>query len=144
MGDIRAKKAASAGDGTGAEADTRPPPFDPAKLARDYEADPPSRRPTPHAGTEYEALRDSCKPMQAARAIHQVLPQVHPDSVVEVVISEAQVEALGFRGATGALVTAMNGLRTVRSVAAVTQIDLPTALLRTAFLVERGIVRVVR
>jgi hypothetical protein len=144
MDDIRAKKAAPTHDGTGALADTRPPPFDPAKLARDYEADPPSRRPTPHAGTEYEALRDSCKPMQAAHAIHQVLPQVHPDSVVEVVIPDAQVEALGLRGATGALVAVMNGLRTVRSIAAVTQIDLPTALLRTAFLVERGIVRVVR
>ena len=82
--------------------------------------------------------------MQAAGAIHQVLPQVHADSVVEVVVSEAQVEGLGLRGATGALVAAMNGRRTVRSVAAVTQVDLPTALLRTAFLVERGIVRVVR
>jgi len=144
MGDTRAKKAAPPGDDSGAQGDTKRPAFDPAKLARDYEADPPSRRPTPHAGTEYEALRDSCRPMQAARAIHQVLPQVHPDSVVEVMISESQIEALGLRGATGALVSAMNGLRSVRSVAAVTQIDLPTALLRTAFLVERGFVRVVR
>ena len=144
MGDTRAKKAAPPGDDSGAQGDTQRPAFDPAKLARDYEADPPSRRPTPHAGTEYEALRDSCRPMQAARAIHQVLPQVHPDSVVEVMISESQIEALGLRGATGALVSAMNGLRSVRSVAAVTQIDLPTALLRTAFLVERGFVRVVR
>ena len=144
MGDTRAKKAAPPGDDSGAQGDTKRPAFDPAKLARDYEADPPSRRPTPHAGTEYEALRDSCRPMQAARAIHQILPQVHPDSVVEVMISESQIEALGLRGATGALVSAMNGLRSVRSVAAVTQIDLPTALLRTAFLVERGFVRVVR
>jgi len=144
MGEIRAKKAASPGDDAGAQGDTSRPAFDPAKLARDYEADPPSRRPTPHAGTEYEALRDSCRPMQAAQAIHLVLPQVKPDSVVEVVISESQVEALGLRGPTGALVAAMNGLRTVRSVAAVTQIDLPTALLRTAFLVERGFVRVIR
>jgi hypothetical protein len=144
MHDVKAKKAGPEGDGAGAQIDTRRPEFDPAKLARDYEADPPSRRPTPHAGTEYEALRDSCRPMQAARVVHDVLPQVHPDSIVEVVISEAQVDALGLRGPTGALVAAMNGLRTVRSVAAVTQIDLPTALLRTAFLVERGFVRVVR
>jgi hypothetical protein len=144
MGDIRAKKAAHPGDDAGARADTRRPTFDPAKLARDYEADPPSRRPTPHAGTEYAALLDSCRPIQAARAVHQVLPQVQADSVVEVVISESQVEALGLRGATGALVAAMNGQRTVRAVAAVTQIDLPTAMLRTAFLVERGFVRVIR
>jgi hypothetical protein len=143
MGDTRAKMAAPPGEDS-AQGDTKRPAFDPAKVARDYETDPPSRRPTPHAGTEYEALRDSCLPMQAARAVHTVLPQVQPDSVVEVVISEAQVEALGLRGATGALVAAINGLRTVRSVAAVTQIDLPTALLRTAFLVERGFVRVVR
>jgi hypothetical protein len=142
VNDVKAKKASHPGEVT--QADTLRPEFDPGKLAREYEADPPSRRPTPHAGTEYEALRDSCRPMQAAHAIHQVLPQVHPDNVVEVVLSEAQVEALGLRGATGALVAAMNGLRSLRSVAAVTQIDLPTALLRTAFLVERGIVRVVR
>ena len=143
MDDTKGKKASHLGAATGVQAETTRPAFDPARLARDYETDPPSRRPTPHAGTEYDALRDSCKPMQAARAISQFLPQVHPDNVVVVALPSAQLESLGLKGTTGALVAAMDGVRTVRAVAVAIQVDLPTALLRTAFLVERGIVRVV-
>jgi hypothetical protein len=131
-------------DAPDSERETGRPPFDLERFAREHEAVPPSRRPTPHAGTAYHALRDSCKPMRAARAIGQVLPQIHPDNVVVAVISGDEIESLGLTGASGALVSAMNGVRTVRAVAMVKQIDLPTALLRTAFLVERGLVRVVR